>query len=119
MYPGEQVRIDDVGGAALDVFEEEPLPGEENIPDSKKTDVVAQIAARRLADVVPELDASRFLAASHNPDDGVAKVSLVGAGMKSHPGVAAKTFASHVSSTTWRTVAQNLDAKNPVRRRAA
>jgi aspartate kinase len=35
-----------------------------------------------------EVGASRFTA-----DDGVAKVSLVGAGMKSHPGVAADMFA--------------------------
>ncbi len=33
-------------------------------------------------------------AASYSMDDGVAKVSLVGAGMKSHPGVAADMFAA-------------------------
>jgi aspartate kinase len=39
--------------------------------------------------VVEEIGAARF-----TMDDGIAKVSLVGAGMKSHPGVAAGMFAA-------------------------
>ena len=33
-------------------------------------------------------------------DDGAAKVSLIGAGMKSHPGVAAKMFQTLADATT-------------------
>jgi aspartate kinase len=39
--------------------------------------------------VVPEIGAARFTA-----DDGIGKVSLVGAGMKSHPGVQADMFTA-------------------------
>jgi aspartate kinase len=39
--------------------------------------------------VVREVEAGRFTL-----DEGIAKVSLVGAGMKSHPGIAADMFAA-------------------------
>jgi aspartate kinase len=40
-----------------------------------------------MEDLVEEIGAARYTV-----DDGIAKVSLVGAGMKSHPGVAADMF---------------------------
>ena len=46
-------------------------------------------AARRL-----DASSSDIGAAALPMDDGIAKVSLVGAGMKSHPGVAADMFAA-------------------------
>jgi aspartate kinase len=39
--------------------------------------------------VVPEIGAARFTA-----DDGIGKVSLIGAGMKTHPGVQADMFTA-------------------------
>lgn len=39
-------------------------------------------------------DALAALGASYAQEDGLGKVSVVGAGMKSHPGVAARTFAT-------------------------
>jgi len=38
--------------------------------------------------------ASEVGAARYSADDGIAKVSLVGAGMKSHPGVQAEMFSA-------------------------
>jgi aspartate kinase len=46
-------------------------------------------ARRAVADVVTALGAGDYLI-----DESIAKVSLVGAGMKTHPGVAAKMFSS-------------------------
>lgn len=46
-------------------------------------------ARRAVADVVAQLGAGDFLV-----DESIAKVSLVGAGMKTHPGIAAKMFSS-------------------------
>ncbi len=46
-------------------------------------------ARRAVADAVEELGARDF-----SIDESVAKVSLVGAGMKTHPGVAAKMFST-------------------------
>jgi aspartate kinase len=46
-------------------------------------------ARRAVADVVSQLGAGDFLI-----DESIAKVSLVGAGMKTHPGIAAKMFSS-------------------------
>jgi aspartate kinase len=66
----------------------------QNVSHEGKTDVsftvpredVSRIE-RLLAGVVQDVGAFRF-----STDDGIAKVSLIGAGMKSHPGVAADMF---------------------------
>ena len=66
----------------------------QNVSHSGKTDVSftapktdrGRIAAL-MGRLVPEIGAARYV-----QDDGIAKVSLVGAGMKSHPGVAASMF---------------------------
>jgi aspartate kinase len=47
-----------------------------------------------LADAAETESALGRLAAEWERTDGLAKVSLIGAGMKSHPGVAARTFAT-------------------------
>jgi aspartate kinase len=52
-----------------------------------KADLVR--ARRAVADVVARLGARAFTV-----DESIAKVSLVGAGMKTHPGVAAKMFSA-------------------------
>ncbi|MHB1340961.1 MAG: aspartate kinase [Coriobacteriia bacterium] len=54
---------------------------------SPKTDLAR--AKRAAADVVAELGARTW-----SVDESIAKVSLVGAGMKTHPGVAAQMFSS-------------------------
>ncbi|MDZ4168745.1 MAG: aspartate kinase [Coriobacteriia bacterium] len=46
-------------------------------------------AKRALAELVAELGARTWLV-----DEGIAKVSLVGAGMRTHPGISAKMFAT-------------------------
>jgi len=50
-----------------------------------KTDLATALDVAR--PLVPEIGAGEVLA-----DDGIAKVSLVGAGMRSHPGVSATMF---------------------------
>jgi len=52
-----------------------------------KTDLVR--ARKAAQDVVTELDARTW-----SVDEGIAKISLVGAGMKTHPGVAAQMFST-------------------------
>ena len=47
-----------------------------------------------LADRDDAASALERAAGSHDRIDGLAKVSIIGAGMKSHPGVAARTFAT-------------------------
>jgi len=66
----------------------------QNVSHEGKTDVSFTVPredlpglARLLAGVVQDIGAFRF-----STDDAIAKVSLVGAGMKSHPGVAADMF---------------------------
>ncbi|MGH2528730.1 MAG: aspartate kinase [Actinomycetota bacterium] len=66
----------------------------QNVSHEGKTDVSFTVPredlpglARLLAGVVQDVGAFRF-----STDDAIAKVSLVGAGMKSHPGVAADMF---------------------------
>jgi aspartate kinase len=55
------------------------------------TEIVFSAPVEDKADAARALDA---LGAAWNARDDLGKVSLVGAGMKSHPGVAAKTFAT-------------------------
>jgi len=66
----------------------------QNVSHEGKTDVSFTVPredlpglARLLAGVIQDVGAFRF-----STDDAIAKVSLVGAGMKSHPGVAADMF---------------------------
>lgn len=66
----------------------------QNVSEAGMTDIsfttpkADLVRARRAADaVVAELDAREWLV-----DESIAKVSLVGAGMKTHPGVAAQMF---------------------------
>jgi aspartate kinase len=62
--------------------------GRSDVSFTVPTDDLAH--ARQVMDrVAPEVGAARYSA-----DDGIAKVSLVGAGMKSHPGVQAEMFAA-------------------------
>jgi aspartate kinase len=56
-----------------------------------KTDLAASLEVARA--LVPEIGAGEVLA-----DDGIAKVSLVGAGMRSHPGVSATMFETLAAS---------------------
>jgi aspartate kinase len=50
-------------------------------------------ARRAVAEIVAKLGAREF-----SVDESIAKVSLVGAGMKTHPGVAAKMFSTLADS---------------------
>jgi len=66
----------------------------QNVSEDGTTDISFTVpkddlvrARRAVADVVSELSAREYLV-----DEAIGKVSLVGAGMKTHPGVAAKMF---------------------------
>ncbi len=66
----------------------------QNVSSDGHTDIsftVAKDAADR-ARAIAEKVAAELEAGEVDVDEGIAKVSLVGAGMKSHPGVAAKVF---------------------------
>jgi aspartate kinase len=67
----------------------------QNVSEDGMTDISFTVpkddlvrAKRAVGDVVAELGARDFIV-----DESIAKVSLVGAGMKTHPGVAAKMFS--------------------------
>jgi aspartate kinase len=93
-------RVPDKPGVAAALFE--PLAAREvnvdmivqNVSDHGTTDISftvpnehAAVAIEVAESVVPEIQAS-----SVDVDEAVARVSVVGAGMKSHPGIAAKMF---------------------------
>jgi aspartate kinase len=64
------------------------------VSDAGRTDISFTLPR---ADLVAGREVSEALAAevgagAVTPDDGIGRVSLVGAGMKSHPGVAATVF---------------------------
>jgi aspartate kinase len=68
----------------------------QNVSEDGTTDISFTVpkddlvrARKAVADVVAELGARAF-----SVDESIAKVSLVGAGMKTHPGVAAKMFSA-------------------------
>ena len=68
----------------------------QNVSEDGTTDISFTVpshdlvrARRAVADVVAKLGARAYLI-----DESIAKVSLVGAGMKTHPGVAAKMFST-------------------------
>jgi aspartate kinase len=68
----------------------------QNVSEDGTTDISFTVpkddlvrARRAVADVVAKLGARDFIV-----DDSIAKISLVGAGMKTHPGVAAKMFST-------------------------
>lgn len=66
----------------------------QNVSEAGITDISFTVPADGLADSVAITDrvASEIGAASVTSDDSIAKVSLVGAGMKTNPGVAATVF---------------------------
>jgi aspartate kinase len=66
----------------------------QNVSANGRTDISFTLPKSDLAVAEPILDqlAAEIGATSIDIDDGIAKVSLVGAGMKSHPGVAADMF---------------------------
>jgi len=68
----------------------------QNVSEAGTTDISFTVpkddilrAKRAVADVVAELGAREW-----SVDESIAKVSLVGAGMKTHPGVSAKMFST-------------------------
>jgi len=66
----------------------------QNVSAEGKTDIsftVSRDDANRAAEVVERV-AHAIGAAGYDVDQGIGKVSLVGAGMRSHPGVAAQMF---------------------------
>jgi aspartate kinase len=66
----------------------------QNVSHDGRTDVSFTLPKDDLATLGPALDRLVVAvgAAGHQADDGIAKVSLIGAGMRSHPGVAATMF---------------------------
>jgi aspartate kinase len=66
----------------------------QNVSAGGATDISFTLPKTDLATATPILDtvAAEIGASAVNLDDDIAKVSLVGAGMKSHPGVAADMF---------------------------
>jgi aspartate kinase len=66
----------------------------QNVSHDGTTDISFTVPKADLASAIDacQSHASEFGAADIAADDGIAKVSLVGAGMKSHPGVSAKMF---------------------------
>ncbi|MDR3686797.1 MAG: aspartate kinase, partial [Coriobacteriia bacterium] len=72
----------------------------QNVSEDGTTDISFTVpkddlvrARRAVADIVAKLGAREF-----SVDESIAKVSLVGAGMKTHPGVAAKMFSTLADS---------------------
>src|SRR5918999_5063069 len=67
----------------------------QNVSRDGRTDVSFTVPKDDLAHARQVMDgvASEVGAARYSADDGIAKVSLVGAGMKSHPGVQAEMFS--------------------------
>ncbi len=92
--------VPDTPGVASRVFR--PLADEginidmivQNVSDDGRTDISFTLPKAELARALPVLQetADNVGAEEVRTDDDVAKVSLVGAGMKSHPGVAADMF---------------------------
>jgi aspartate kinase len=68
----------------------------QNVSRDGRTDVSFTVPKDDLAHARQVMDgvASEVGAARYSADDGIAKVSLVGAGMKSHPGVQAEMFSA-------------------------
>lgn len=68
----------------------------QNVSREGSTDVSFTVPKEDLAHAVRVMDgvAGEVGGARFNIDDGIAKVSLVGAGMKTHPGVAAEMFSA-------------------------
>ena len=68
----------------------------QNVSRDGRTDVSFTVPKDDLAHARQVMDgvATEVGAARYSADDGIAKVSLVGAGMKSHPGVQAEMFSS-------------------------
>ncbi len=66
----------------------------QNVSHDGRTDVSFTVPKADLARLAPIMDGlvSRIGARGHSTDGEIAKVSLIGAGMKSHPGVAADMF---------------------------
>jgi len=66
----------------------------QNVSHDGRTDVSFTLPKDDLERLKPALDrlVVAIGAVGHAADDGIAKVSLIGAGMKSHPGVAATMF---------------------------
>jgi aspartate kinase len=66
----------------------------QNVAHDARTDVSFTLPKAELATLKPALDrlVEDIGAAGHVEDASIAKISLVGAGMKSHPGVAAAMF---------------------------
>ena len=98
-----KVTIDDVPdrpGVAARIFRAIATEGinvdmiVQNVSHAAKTDMSFTAPRADLARLQGALDAltSEIGAARFTVDDDIAKVSLVGAGMKSHPGVAADMF---------------------------
>jgi aspartate kinase len=92
--------VPDRPGVAANLFE--PLAARQvnvdmivqNVSEDGTTDISFTVPNEHAADaievaetVIPEIEA-----AGVDVDEGIARVSVVGAGMKSHPGVAAKMF---------------------------
>jgi aspartate kinase len=94
------VAVPDIPGVAARVFRALADAGVnidmivQNVSAHGTTDISFTLPKSDLATAKPILDrlAADIGAASTDVDDEVAKVSLVGAGMKSHPGVAADMF---------------------------
>jgi aspartate kinase len=66
----------------------------QNVSHDGRTDVSFTVPKADLARLAPIMDGlvARIGAGGHSTDGEIAKVSLIGAGMKSHPGVAADMF---------------------------
>jgi aspartate kinase len=67
----------------------------QNVSHRGRTDISFTAPRTDLARIRATMDrVSKDLGVRYSADDGIAKISLVGAGMKSHPGVAADLFAT-------------------------
>jgi aspartate kinase len=67
----------------------------QNVSHRWRTDISFTAPRTDLPRIRATMDrVSKELGVRYTADDGIAKISLVGAGMKSHPGVAADLFAT-------------------------
>jgi len=92
--------LPDIPGVAADLFE--PMANEginvdmivQNVSQEGTTDISLTVprASLPIARSIAEEMAAKIGAGDVEVDEHIAKVSLVGAGMKSHPGVAASVF---------------------------
>lgn len=98
------VGVPDVPGTAAHIFESVATAGVnidmivQNVSAAAtgKTDISFTLPADQVADATAALDGLRdnVTFESLQIDDQIGKLSLIGAGMKSHPGVSAKFFAA-------------------------